>query len=202
MKSDKRNLPAYLLMTAACLWSAGCASSHPVHYYTLASAEPHAGPSVADGPVILVANIAASIALQDFRIRYRMGPNEEGAYEYYHWSEEPGIMVRNALIQALRASGKYKRVLESSSSGVGDYLVRGRLYAFDEQDSPTMQTKISVQVELIDKKTSRVVWDHLFEHDEPAGKSMDEVVASMDRNLGQVAGQAAAGVGQFLAGAK
>jgi len=92
-------------------------------------------------------------------------------------------------------------VLESSSSAAGDYLIRGRLHAFDEIDDPAIQTRISLHLELIDKKTNRTAWDHLFERAEPAnGKSMKDVVASMDRNLAQLASQAAAEIGNFLGG--
>ena len=79
-----------------------------------------------DGPTILVGLIATPESLQDGRIRYRAGANETGSYEYHRWTERPGAMVRDSLVRALRASGKYQRVLESSSSAMGDYLVRGK----------------------------------------------------------------------------
>ncbi|MFN7995468.1 MAG: ABC-type transport auxiliary lipoprotein family protein [Bryobacteraceae bacterium] len=187
------------LLVLACLLNAGCAGTRPVHYYTLTSAQPHLTQGKEDGLTILVGNIAASESLQDVRIRYRVGANEEGAYEYHHWTERPGSMVRDGLMQALRSSGKYRRVLESSSSATGNYLIRGRLYAFDEMDNPGIQTRISLHLELIDKKTNRTAWDRLFERDEPAkGKSVKDVVASMDQNLSQVSNQAAAEIGTLL----
>jgi len=201
MDRDIRFAASLLLLTMVSLAGGGCAVSRPVHYYALQSAEPHMNPERPDGPTILVANIAAAESLQDARILYRAGANQEGAYDLHHWTERPSVMVRDGLIGALRASGKYRRVLESSSSAIGDYLVRGRLYEFDEIDSQAIQTRISLQLEMIDKKNSRVIWDHLFDRDEPAsGKSIAEVVASMDRNLAQVANQAAAEIERFLAG--
>jgi ABC-type uncharacterized transport system auxiliary subunit len=202
MQGSKRFAISFLLLTLACLVSIGCASTRPVHYYSLASAEPHMHPERPDGPTILVANIVASESLQDVRIRYRAGDNEIGAYEFHHWTERPSTMVRDGLIQALRSSGKYQRVLESSSSAAGDYLVRGRLFEFDEVDNhATIQTRISLRLEVIDKKTNRTIWDHHFERDEPSGgKSIRDVVASMDRNLAQVANQAAAEMEKFLSG--
>jgi ABC-type uncharacterized transport system auxiliary subunit len=200
MDGDMRFTTLRGLTAMACLASAGCVATRPVHYYTLGSAEPHVSQGRADGPTILVANIATSESLQDVRIHYRAGVNEEGTYEFHHWTERPGAMVRDGLMQALRSSGKYQRVLESSSSATGDYLVRGRLHEFDEVDNAAIQTRISLQLDLIDKKTNRTIWDHLFERDEPAsGKSISDVVASMDRNLAQVASQAAAELDRFLA---
>lgn len=201
MDGNKRFAIRFLLLAMTWLVSIGCAVTRPVHYYTLASAEPHMSPGRPDGPTILVANIAASESLRDARIHYRVGANEEGAYESHVWTQPPGAMVRDGLIGALRSSGKYQRVLESSSTAIGDYLVRGRLYEFDEVDDHAIQTRISLQLDMIDKKTNRTIWDHLFERNEPApGKSIKDVVASMDRNLSQVVNQAAAEIDTFLAG--
>ena len=191
--------------TSICLAMAGlagasCVATRPVHYYTIEPASPPANQSKPDGLILLVGNIATPEALQDGRIRYRTGPNAAGAYEYHRWTERPGSMVRNSLIRALRASGKYQRVLESSSTAAGDYLVRARLYEFGEVDQASIQTKISLQVELVDKKTNHNVWDRLVEGEEPvSGKSVAEVVQSLDRNLRHVVSETAAEIDKFLA---
>jgi ABC-type uncharacterized transport system auxiliary subunit len=170
-----------------------------VHYYTLTPAAPPANQPKPDGPIILVGAIVTPESLQDARIRYRTGANETGSYEYHRWEERPGAMFRLSLVRALRASGKYRRVMESSSSAVGDYLLRGKLYEFAEVDNPAIQTKISLHLELIETKTNHSIWDHPFEHEEPAaGKDIKDVVASMDRNLQQVVTTAAAEIDRFL----
>src|SRR6266481_6039998 len=150
--------------------------------------------------IVLVGAIATPEALQDGRIRYRTGSNEAGAYEYHRWTERPGSMVRNSLLRALRGSGRYQRVLESTSSASGDYLVRGKLYEFGEVDRASILTRISLQVELVDKKTNRNVWDHLVEREEPVGsKNVTDVVQSLDRNLQQVVRETAVEIDKFLA---
>jgi hypothetical protein len=112
--------------------------------------------------------------------------------------ERPGMMVAESLVQTLRASGKYRSVLESSSLAAGDYLLRGKLYEFDEVDRETIQTSISLQVDLEDVKTKRIVWDDLVQRDEPVGsKNVKDVVASLDRNLRAVVKETAAGRSSF-----
>ena len=109
-------------------------------------------------------------------------------------------MVRNSLLRALRASGQYQRVLESASSASGDYLVRGKLYEFGEVDNASILTRISLQVELVDKKTNRNVWDRLVEREEPVGgKRVADVVQSLDRNLRHVVRETAEEIDKFLA---
>ncbi|MGA3074091.1 MAG: ABC-type transport auxiliary lipoprotein family protein [Bryobacteraceae bacterium] len=193
------------LMALAALLTANCATTRPVHYYTLSPASAPTKPARPDGPTLLVGIIVTPESLQDARIRYRAAANSTGSYEYHRWAERPGVMVRDSLVRALRASGQYQRVLESSSSAIGDHLVRGKLYEFAEVDDPAIRTpirtKISLHLELIDTKTNRSVWDHPFEREEPAsGKTIEDVVQSMDRNLQQVVNAAAAEIDRFLAG--
>ncbi len=188
------------LVMAGSLVGAGCVATRPIHYYTIEPVSPTTNQGQPDGLILLVGNIVTPEALQDGRIRYRTGSNEAGAYEYHRWTERPGAMVRKSLVRALRASGKYQRVIEASSSANGDYLVHGKLNEFGEIDKESILTRISLQVELIDKKTNHNVWDHLVERDEPvAGKSVTEVVQSLDRNLQHVVGEAAAEIDKFLA---
>jgi cholesterol transport system auxiliary component len=186
-------------LTAAALLSMSCVSNKPIHYYTIEMPAAPANQSKPDGLTILIGNIDTPETLQDGRIRYRTGSNEAGAYEYHRWTERPGTMVREALMRALRSSGKYKRVFEASSSSTGDYLVRGKLHEFDEVDHGAIETRISLHVELIDMKTNSSVWDYMAERREPVnGKTVKEVVESMDKNLQQVIGEVTAGIDKFL----
>ena len=195
-----RSMISIFLVMAGCLANAGCVSTRPVHYYTLGAAPPPANPGNPGGLILLVGNIETPEALQDGRIRYRAGSNEAGAYEYHRWTERPGSMVRNALIRALRASGKYQRVLESGSSTNGDYLLRGKLDEFDEVDHASIQTKISLHIELIDRKTNQNVWDHTVEREEPvSGKGVVNVVQSLDRNLQHVVRETTGEIDKYLA---
>ena len=180
--------------------ASSCVSSRPVHYYTIEPPPPSAGQGKPDGPSLVVGSIVTAENLQDGRIRYRKGPNEAGAYEYHRWTERPGEMIRESLVRTLRASGQYRRVLEADSSAVGDYRVRGKLYEFGEVDDATIRTKISLHLEVVDARVNRTVWDRSLEHEDPvAGKTVADVVQSLDRNLRHVVNEAAADIGAFLA---
>jgi cholesterol transport system auxiliary component len=175
---------------AAGMIGAGCVASRPVHYYTIAPATRTPNVVKPDGPVLLVGMISTSEALQDGRIRYRTATNDAGAYEYHRWVERPGTAVRNALARALRASGNYSRVLESNASSTGDYLLRGRLDEFGEVDGESIQTWISLHLELVDRKTNRTIWDRVLERQEPVrARKVSDVVQSLDVNLQQVVGE-------------
>ena len=193
------------LIISTCLVTAemvlvGCVANRPVRYYTIQPASPPVNQGKPDGLVLLVGAVTTPEALQDGRIRYRSGTNESGAYEYDRWTERPGSIVRMSLLRALRASGKYRRVLESGSLAPGDYVLLGRLYEFGEVDGDSIQTKISLQVELVDRKTNRNVWDRVAEREEPVtGKTVPDVVQSLDRNLQRVVSETIAEIDKFLA---
>lgn len=176
-----------------------CGKEHPIHYYAVNRPLMTESPAKPDGPVLLVGRIASPEALQDGRIRYRSGSNEAGAYEYHRWTERPDAMVRDLLAQRLRATGHYAQVQETPSSIVGDYLIRGKLYEFSEVDEPGIQTRISLQLELVARKTGRVVWSRTFNRNQPVqGKAMSDVVSSLDHNLQRVIADSASAIDTFL----
>jgi ABC-type uncharacterized transport system auxiliary subunit len=188
----KSFIVALVLFTSSCV-------PHRVQYYQLSTvAKPVAPPET--GPVILVGRIATPLALQDGRIRYREGLNEVGAYEYHRWTDPPGILVKDSLIQVLRATGKFKSVQEAASSAGGDYVVRGKLLEFSELDGNGIATRVSLDLELREVKTGRQVWNQILTHDDPVrAKTVADVVQSLDRNLQVVLGDAAAAISSYVA---
>ena len=187
------------LIALLCIVSAACVGGRPINYYAINPPAASAAAPRPDGPVLLIGRIATAEALQDGRIRYRSGSNEVGAYEYHRWTERPAAIVQDLLLRTLRASGKYRQVQEASTAAAGDYLVRGKLYELEEIDNPGIRTRVSLRLELLDRKTGIVVWNHHYDRDEPVeGKTIHEVVLSLERNLQQVITDAASGIDAFL----
>jgi ABC-type uncharacterized transport system auxiliary subunit len=137
--------------------------------------------------------------LQEDGILYRSGPNEIGTYNYHRWAEPPVRMVRVALVRTLRASGKYRSVAELGSSAQGDYILQGRLYAFEEVDSENIAARVSMEFELIDRTTRKTVWTHFYSRTTPAqGKEIADVVAALDHNLAQGLTEIASGLDAYF----
>jgi ABC-type uncharacterized transport system auxiliary subunit len=173
----------------------GCVGGRPIHYYAIDHPEMTEAVSKPDGLVLLVGRFSTPEALQDSRIRYRALDNEVGAYEYHRWTERPALIVQEFLLETLRASGKYRQVQEASSAAAGDYLIRGKLNEFSEIDDPRIQTRVSLHLELLDRKSGRLIWERQYSRDEPVnGKKMKEVILSMENNLQRVIADAASGI--------
>jgi len=193
-----RFIVVYSAAMTALLLASGC-TPHSVQYYQLSVPVNRVAPAET-GPVLLVGRIATPQALQDGRIHYREGSNEVGTYEYHRWTDPPGIIVKDALIHVLRASGKYKAVQDAGSSTDGDYTVRGKLQEFSELDGGGITTRVSLDLELREVKTGRMVWNQAFTHDDPVqAKKVADVVASLDRNLQVVLGDAVSAIGSYVA---
>ena len=186
------------VVVAALLFAGGCAP-HRIQYYQISTNFKQAAPAET-GPVLLVGRIATPLALQDGRIRYLAGSNEVGAYEYHRWTDPPGIMVKDSLIHVFRASGKFKSVQEASSSAEGDYNLRGKLLEFSEVDVSGIATRVSLDLELREVKSGRLVWNETLTHDDPvqATKKVADVVQSFDRNLQTVLANAASDIGTYI----
>lgn len=165
----------------------GCLGGRPIRYFTIAI--PPAPESATNTyPVsLLIGHIGAPEILEDQPIVYRSGRNEIGAYEYHQWAEPPAQMVKSLLIRRLRASGRYQSVAQLGSSAEGNFLLRGTLYDFEEVDSGGAITAlVSMQFELIDRKTHKTVWTHYYSRTEPVqGKEISDVVSALDHNLEQ-----------------
>jgi ABC-type uncharacterized transport system auxiliary subunit len=179
---------------------AGCGSSKPIRYYTV---QIPAAPTLATStyPVsLVVANISGPQIFQDTPIAYRIGVNEIGTYQYSQWSEAPVRLLRDKLIRMLRSSGDYQSVSEVGSNSDGQYIVRGRIYDFEEVDTASIAGFVSMEFELYDRKSGKVVWSHYYSQSEPVqSKEISAVVTALDLNLDRGLKEVTAGLNQYFA---
>jgi cholesterol transport system auxiliary component len=195
-----RRMIRFTLVAMATAALGSCLGGKPTKYYTVAL--PPAPPPVTSAfPVtLLIGHIGAPEILEDQPIVYRSGQNEIGTYEHHQWAEPPTQMVKTMLIRRLRASGKYQSVAQVGSSTQGEFVLRGRLYNFEEVDQGGgVSARVSMEFELIDRRTHKAVWNRLYTHTEPVqGKEIPDVVAALDRNLEQGLSQVESGLDAYF----
>jgi ABC-type uncharacterized transport system auxiliary subunit len=182
-----RRMIRFTLVVLAMAALSSCLGGRPLRYFTISfPPTPRTAGSVY--PVaLLVGHISAPEILQEQPIVYRSGRNEIGAYEFHQWAEPPAQMVKTVLIRRLRASGRFQSVAQLGGSTQGDYVLRGRLYDFEEVDTGgEITARVTMEFQLIDRSTHKSVWDHFYSHTETAkGKEISNVVAALDHNLQQ-----------------
>ncbi len=151
-----------LISLLVVLGLSGCVSSKPIHYYT--TQVPTApGISATKYPVVLlVSGISGPQILKDTPIVYRIGANEIGTYQYSRWVEPPVVRLEGNLIRLLRSSGNYQSVTSLASGSDGQFVVRGRLYDFEEVDGPNITGLVTMEFELYDRRSGKVVWSHSY----------------------------------------
>jgi ABC-type uncharacterized transport system auxiliary subunit len=178
----------------------GCGSSKPIKYYTV---QMTTAPTLSNGrgPVsLLIGHISGSQVFKDTPIAYRSGANEIGVYQYSQWYEPPVDLIKGKLIRILRVSGNYQSVNEVGSTSDGQFVVRGRLYDFEEVDNGSISGLVSMEFDLYDRKTGKVVWTHFYSQSEPVtSKEIPAIVAALDNNLDRGLKEVAAGLDQYFA---
>ena len=194
-----RRTIACIVVLLAAVGLGACGSGRPIRYYTV-EIPPAPLPSTRVYPItLLIGRIGAPEILQDEPIAYRSGPNEIGTYDYHHWVEPPVRMVKVVLLRQLRASGRYQSVAELGSSAQGEFVLAGRLYDFEEVDKGSIAALVTMDFELLDRKTAKIVWTHFYSRSEPVhGKGISDVVAALDRNLVQGLTEVSAGLDLYF----
>lgn len=101
------------------------------------------------------------------------------------------------MIRILSASGDYQSSLGSNSDG--QFVVRGRLYV-EEGDGANIAGLVSIEFELYNRKSGKVVWTHFYSQSEPArGKDISAVVAALGANLDHGLKEVVAGLNRYSA---
>ncbi|WP_263368224.1 ABC-type transport auxiliary lipoprotein family protein [Edaphobacter bradus] len=188
-----------VLISALALSLNGCAKSKPIHYYTVRLPVAPTLTTSAHPVSLLVGSIAGAEIYRDTPIVYRIGTNQIGAYQYSRWVEPPVELVKNKLIRVLSTSGDYQSVTGLGSNSVGQFVVRGRLYEFAEVDGANITGLVSMEFELFDRKSGKLLWTHFYSQSEPAqSKEISAVVTALDTNLDHGLKEVAAGLNQYF----
>jgi ABC-type uncharacterized transport system auxiliary subunit len=194
-----RNQLVAMIFSLICL--VGCAASRPMKYYVL---DPGPVPTPQGAPTyqvtLLVGRVSASHLFRDDRLVYGSGPVQLGVFSYDRWAEPPADLLQDLLVSRLRSTGQYRAVSSLSSNLRGDFIVRSHLWDISEVDQPELMARFSFEVELFDPNTRTSVWSHRYEHDEPVqGKTVNDVVVAMDKNVRAAMEQITSGIGEYFA---
>ena len=189
------------LALVLCVLLSNCGSARPVKYFTIQGTPPAIQQSTTAYPVtIVVGHINAPLLYRDDRMVYSNGSVELGSDSYNRWAEQPTEMIESMLVQNLRATGQFRAVQRMSSSGKGEYILRGRLSAFNEVDNPGVTARFTIDLELLEVKTGNVVWTFPYTNDQPVTEtSVTAILLALQSNVHTGLQQATASLLQFFA---
>ena len=196
-----RIIHAAILAALSAAVLVGCGAAPRSKYYQLSVPSTAAAAPSPDTQVkLLIGSLSASHLYREDGIVYSSGSVEMGTYQNHRWSEPPAEMLGEVLLRELSASGHYLSVQPQRSNTSGDYVIRGRLYDFNEVDSSPMVARVIFELEMRDLKTGAMVWTHHYAHDEPvSAKNVTAVVEALDQNVQRGIKKVAASLDQYFA---
>jgi len=173
------------LAISACL--IGCVSKarFPA-YYTL-----HVPPAV-DAPI--AGGTRSSLAVREFRspaylrqgaIVYRTSPEQVGFYQYHRWAVDPREFLTNAIIDRLRATGKFAEIRAYDGRADVDLVLSGNLEKLEEADyEGGVRVEVAISAEIIDPRAGKTVWANAASESARVDKrNVPAVVADMSQAL-------------------
>jgi ABC-type uncharacterized transport system auxiliary subunit len=173
------------LAISACLMGCVNRARFPA-YYTL-----HVPPT-ADMPT--AAGTRASLAVREFSspaylrqgpIVYRVSPEQIGFYQYHRWAVDPREFLTNAIIDRLRATGRFAEVRAYDGRSDVDFVLSGRLEKLEEVDyEGGVRVEVALSAQMTGFRSGKTVWASSASESAPVDKrNVPAVVAEMSQAM-------------------
>lgn len=170
---------------SACLMGCVSGAKFPA-YYTL-----HVPPTL-DVPI--AGGTRSSIAVREFRsptylrqgaIVYRTSPEQVGFYQYHRWAVDPREFLTNAIIDRLRATGRFAEVKAYDGGSGVDFVLSGRLEKLEEVDCEDgVRIEVALSAQITDPSAGRTVWANSASESARVDKrNVPAVVAEMSKAM-------------------
>jgi len=198
--SDKNLVTATACVAALLL--TGCGTIRYPTYYTLNIVPPPKTAADAGHRSLTAAvqRFATPDYIRQGRIVYRESPETIGFYDYHRWAADPGATITTAMIDTLRSSRMFSRVVPDDGLEQQEYVVSGRVERLDEVDyGGGVRVEARILAELVSRRTGQTIWtgdasetSTIETHtigsivdamSHAAGRSIDRLVASMETQL-------------------
>jgi len=173
------------LTMSACLMGCVSGARFPA-YYTL-----HVPPTL-DVPI--AGGTRSSIAVREFHspaylrqgaIVYRTSPEQVGFYQYHRWAVDPREFLTNAIIDRLRATGRFAEVRAYDGRADVDFVLSGGLEKLEEVDyEGGVRVEVALSAEITDPRVGKTVWANVASESERVDKrNVPAVVAEMSHAM-------------------
>lgn len=201
-----RRVTAGLWLAACGLLVAGCGGGGNIpepRIFRIGYAPPAPAAATNPLPVTLgVAGLGGPETYRQERLVYRTLPHKVAFYPYDRWEVPPVEMVTDALLGHLRAAGLFRRVVPYTRDGQVDYVLRGRLLRFDEEDGgpgTSWTAVVEIDYQLVDPQKGQVVSTGMARATQPVqGRQAEAIVESLSVATREALGSVAAQVAQAI----
>jgi ABC-type uncharacterized transport system auxiliary subunit len=165
---------------------AGCGRVRYPRYYTL-NVPPAPDPVAEENPrtSIAVRQFQSPGYLRQGPIVYRSNPEEIGFYEYHRWAADPRTAVTSAVVDHLRASGRYSAVSTYDGRPDNDYVLSGRLEKLEEvDDKDGVRVEVAISAQITRVKSGATIWSNAVSEVHPVSRrTVPGVVSQMNQTV-------------------
>lgn len=183
----RTRLTAALITLTISIALVGCMSKvkYPA-YYTL-HLEPAADPPIVEGtrPSVAVREFRSPAYVRQGAIVYRASPEKVGFYNYHRWAIDPREFLTNAMVDRLRASGRFAETKIYDGRSDVDFIFSGRLEKLEEVDyEGGVRVEVALSAQMTELRSGKTVWaDAASETVEVDKRSVPAVVAEMSHAM-------------------
>ena len=173
------------LTISACLTGCAGGAKFPA-YYTLHVPPAAEMPSAAASrPSLAVREFRSPEYLHQGAIVYRTSPEQVGFYQYHRWAVDPREFVTNAIIDRLRATGRFAQVSAYDGQSDVDFVLSGRIEKLEEVDYQSgVKVEVALSAQITDPRAGKTVWaDTASESARVDKRSVPAVVAEMSQAM-------------------
>ena len=173
------------LTISACLTGCAGGAKFPA-YYTLHVPPAAEMPSAAASrPSLAVREFRSPEYLHQGAIVYRTSPEQVGFYQYHRWAVDPREFVTNAIIDRLRATGRFAEVSAYDGQSDVDFVLSGRVEKLEEVDYQSgVKVEVALSAQITDPRAGKTVWaDAASESTRVEKRSVPSVVAEMSQAM-------------------
>lgn len=183
----RTRLAAALITLALSTLTVGCLGKveYP-NYYTLdLPSAPHPPVQAGTRPTVAVRRFRSPDRLQQGAIVYRPSPEQVGFYNYQRWAVNPSEFITRAIVDRLRATGKFGAVTMYDGRADVDFVVTGRLEKLDEVDyQGGVNAEVALSAQMTDFRSGKTIWTgEASQVDKVDKRTVAGVVAAMDNAL-------------------
>lgn len=178
----------------------GCGSVPPTYYYKI-DYEPASLQNSSVIPITIgVSQFGADVTYEGDKIVYRESPYEVQFYHYRRWIAQPKKIVTEQVYQQYREADRFQRVVRIPSTFKIDYILKGRITAFEEWDEgQAWYGSVTIEFQLYDPNSNEIVWENFISEKTPATKKEPaEVVQAISESLNKVVAKSIAEIGDHF----
>jgi ABC-type uncharacterized transport system auxiliary subunit len=182
----RRTVTTIVLCIAALAIMVGCGRMRYPNYYTLNLPTPPDPPaSESNHATLAIREFSAPTYLRQGAIAYKTSPEQLGFYAYHRWATDPRDVVTNAVIDRLRASATFARVIPYDGRPDVSYVLSGRLEKLDELDyEGGVKVEIALSAQMTSIATGATVWTNVVsEVGDVHKRDVPAVVSEMNRTM-------------------